>query len=195
MIQSWLSADGWLARLIVSIVLGGLVGFERQVHGRPAGLRTHMLVCLGATLMTLSGLLLAQGPTTPGLAQNRCHADCGRHYYRNRFFRRRRHYSHRGFGARIDDRGLYLVLCRFGRPDRIRLSADRRHSYRVGIADPDRVDLCGRVDSPLLLSRFGHHGSAERSGGLRKGLSRSFGGSSHQNPGCRIGTQSRAAAS
>ena len=37
-------------RLLLAVALGGVIGFERQLHGRPAGLRTHVLVCLGATL-------------------------------------------------------------------------------------------------------------------------------------------------
>ena len=41
---------GILLRLFVSILLGGAVGLERQAHGRAAGLRTHILVCLGSTL-------------------------------------------------------------------------------------------------------------------------------------------------
>ena len=55
--------DIWLMRLIVSAVLGGVVGFERQYHGRAAGLRTHMLVCMGATLITLAGILLSSDAT------------------------------------------------------------------------------------------------------------------------------------
>jgi len=42
-----------LAKLLVSILLGGLIGIERQMHGRPAGLRTHILVCMGATLVMM----------------------------------------------------------------------------------------------------------------------------------------------
>lgn len=41
------------ARLIVAVVLSGLIGLERESHGRPAGLRTHILVGLGATLVML----------------------------------------------------------------------------------------------------------------------------------------------
>ncbi len=39
-----------LLRLFLSILLGGAIGVERQAHGRAAGLRTHILVCLGSTL-------------------------------------------------------------------------------------------------------------------------------------------------
>lgn len=36
------------SRLLLAAVLGAVVGFERESHERPAGLRTHMLVCLAA---------------------------------------------------------------------------------------------------------------------------------------------------
>jgi putative Mg2+ transporter-C (MgtC) family protein len=40
-------------RLIVAVVLGGVLGYERERRGAPAGLRTHMLVALGAALFVL----------------------------------------------------------------------------------------------------------------------------------------------
>lgn len=42
-----------LIRLAAAILLGAIVGFERQKHEWAAGLRTHMLVCLGASLIML----------------------------------------------------------------------------------------------------------------------------------------------
>lgn len=42
-------------RLFLAVILGAFVGFERERHGRAAGLRTHILVCLGATVATLIG--------------------------------------------------------------------------------------------------------------------------------------------
>lgn len=44
-----------LIRLVLATLLGGFVGFERERHGRAAGLRTHILVCLGSTMATLIG--------------------------------------------------------------------------------------------------------------------------------------------
>lgn len=41
-------------RLVLAVVLGGFIGFERGRSGRPAGLRTHILVCLGATLAMMT---------------------------------------------------------------------------------------------------------------------------------------------
>ena len=43
-------------RLLLTLVLSGLVGFERQVHRRDAGLRTHILVALGSCLIMLTSL-------------------------------------------------------------------------------------------------------------------------------------------
>lgn len=40
-------------RLLISAALGGLLGYEREMKGKAAGLRTHMLVALGATLFIL----------------------------------------------------------------------------------------------------------------------------------------------
>jgi putative Mg2+ transporter-C (MgtC) family protein len=46
--------------LLVSTVLGTLVGWERQMGRKPAGLRTHTLVCLGSTLFVLMTAHAAQ---------------------------------------------------------------------------------------------------------------------------------------
>jgi putative Mg2+ transporter-C (MgtC) family protein len=45
-----------MLRLLVSSILGGLIGFERQIHRRDAGMRTHMLVALGSCLIMLTSL-------------------------------------------------------------------------------------------------------------------------------------------
>lgn len=42
-------------KLIVALILGGLVGLEREHDKRPAGLRTNTLICLGATLFGIIG--------------------------------------------------------------------------------------------------------------------------------------------
>lgn len=43
-----------LLRLISASVLGAIVGFEREKAGKPAGLRTHILVCLGTAIVVLA---------------------------------------------------------------------------------------------------------------------------------------------
>jgi len=45
-----------IIRLILATGLSGLIGIERQESHKPAGLRTHVLVCIGATLVTLVGI-------------------------------------------------------------------------------------------------------------------------------------------
>ncbi|CAN7439780.1 MgtC/SapB family protein [Pseudomonas solani] len=40
-------------RVLLAALLGGLLGFEREQHGKAAGIRTHMLVALGAALFVL----------------------------------------------------------------------------------------------------------------------------------------------
>lgn len=43
-----------LLRIILSLILGGILGLERGMKNRPAGFRTYMLVCLGATLVMMT---------------------------------------------------------------------------------------------------------------------------------------------
>jgi putative Mg2+ transporter-C (MgtC) family protein len=45
-----------ILRLLLALVLSGLVGFERQIHRRTAGPRTHILVSLGSCLVMLTSL-------------------------------------------------------------------------------------------------------------------------------------------
>ena len=46
-----------VARLLTAIVLGGVLGLEREAKGRAAGLRTHILVCVGSALFVMAPLL------------------------------------------------------------------------------------------------------------------------------------------
>lgn len=48
-------------RLVVSVVLGGIIGFERQQRGKTAGLRTHVLVSLGSCLVSILSVNLYMG--------------------------------------------------------------------------------------------------------------------------------------
>jgi putative Mg2+ transporter-C (MgtC) family protein len=42
-----------ITRLVLAAILGGLIGMERQLKHRPAGLRTNLFICLGAAMYTL----------------------------------------------------------------------------------------------------------------------------------------------
>jgi putative Mg2+ transporter-C (MgtC) family protein len=53
-------ATTWL-RLVAAVLIGGVIGVDRELHHKPAGLRTHGLVALGAALITLVAIQLS-GP-------------------------------------------------------------------------------------------------------------------------------------
>jgi putative Mg2+ transporter-C (MgtC) family protein len=53
-ISSFTSPDMW-QRIIVSIVCGALVGLDRQLRGKPAGIRTSSLITLGTTIFVMLG--------------------------------------------------------------------------------------------------------------------------------------------
>lgn len=55
-----------LAQLVISALCASIIGYEREMHGRPAGLRTHILVSVGATLFTLASVRLGVGNGDPG---------------------------------------------------------------------------------------------------------------------------------
>jgi putative Mg2+ transporter-C (MgtC) family protein len=48
-----------MLRLIVAAILGGAIGLEREIHRKPAGLRTNMFICIGAALYTILSFKLA----------------------------------------------------------------------------------------------------------------------------------------
>lgn len=50
-----------LLRLTASVVVGGLIGLDRNLHGKPTGIRTLGLVCLGACVLTLATASLPDG--------------------------------------------------------------------------------------------------------------------------------------
>lgn len=52
-----------LIRLILAVVVGGLIGYEREFKNRPAGFRTHILVCVGAAVTSMIQLYAIQDTT------------------------------------------------------------------------------------------------------------------------------------
>lgn len=54
---NWLSV---ILRLVLAVILGGCIGSERGRHGRAAGLRTHILICVGAAMTSLTGLFVSE---------------------------------------------------------------------------------------------------------------------------------------
>lgn len=49
-----------IIRVFLSVLIGGLIGVEREIKNRPAGLRTYMVVCLGACLIMLTNQYVFQ---------------------------------------------------------------------------------------------------------------------------------------
>lgn len=67
---SWPQPEN-VTRVLVAIVLGGIVGLERELRDKPAGFRTIILICLGACLFTLLSQAIggAEGESTRIAAQ------------------------------------------------------------------------------------------------------------------------------
>ena len=64
---------GLLGRLVLAAVLGGLIGLERELRAKPAGLRTNLLICMGAALLmevsiSVAGLTHGASPVEGGRA-------------------------------------------------------------------------------------------------------------------------------
>lgn len=59
----WYEFGDILLRLGIAAGIGGMLGLEREIHGRWAGLRTHMLVAMGAAVFCVAGLKLAPNPS------------------------------------------------------------------------------------------------------------------------------------
>lgn len=60
--MSFPSLDGWmevLLRLLAATAVGAIVGLNRELRDKPAGLRTHTLVAVGSALLTVTAIQLA----------------------------------------------------------------------------------------------------------------------------------------
>ncbi len=66
-----------IGKLLLAAIFGGMIGFEREIHGRPAGFRTHLLVSLGACLFVITSIHFytvygnASGIGSPGVDPGR----------------------------------------------------------------------------------------------------------------------------
>ncbi len=63
-----LSESSLVIRLVVAAILGGIIGIEREIMNRTAGLRTHVMVSIGATLFTVLSIYFFDydhGPRDP----------------------------------------------------------------------------------------------------------------------------------
>jgi len=58
-LQQWDMVGGAAGRLVTACLLGGLIGLEREVKRKAAGMRTNLLICMGAAFFTLLSAVLA----------------------------------------------------------------------------------------------------------------------------------------
>jgi len=53
--------SSYLTRLIIALLIGGAIGLEREFKGKPAGMRTNMLICVGSCLIMIISIEIAAG--------------------------------------------------------------------------------------------------------------------------------------
>ena len=62
-VEQMLFSQGTTTRLLMACAMGAVVGLEREWRHKASGLRTNMMICMGAALFTvLSGVLAGDGP-------------------------------------------------------------------------------------------------------------------------------------
>src|SRR3954467_11106111 len=57
-------------KLLISVLIGGIIGAEREFHNKSAGLRTLMLICLGSTLFTMFSMEIGAHTSPDRIASN-----------------------------------------------------------------------------------------------------------------------------
>jgi putative Mg2+ transporter-C (MgtC) family protein len=60
-----------LLKLGLAVILGGVIGLEREIAGKPAGLRTNILICVGAALLTDVSVLMVERSGMRGIDPTR----------------------------------------------------------------------------------------------------------------------------
>lgn len=61
-----MSLEQVLVRTLAAVLIGTLIGSERARHGRAAGMRTHILVCLGSCMTSMTSVFVAQATDMGG---------------------------------------------------------------------------------------------------------------------------------
>ena len=56
-----LTLQSIVLRTVLAMLFSGILGYEREKKGRPAGFRTYMVVCLGSAIAMMTGIYLNQG--------------------------------------------------------------------------------------------------------------------------------------
>lgn len=61
-----LTLESTVLRMLLAVICGGVIGIEREFKRRPAGFRTHILICVGAAMTTMTGQYLYDYAGYPG---------------------------------------------------------------------------------------------------------------------------------
>jgi putative Mg2+ transporter-C (MgtC) family protein len=67
-LQQLVVVNGAIGRLLLACLLGGVVGLEREINRKAAGVRTNLLICMGSAFFTLLSAVLA-GDNSPNKGQ------------------------------------------------------------------------------------------------------------------------------
>lgn len=59
-----------IVKLLIAVLIGGIIGAEREYHNKSAGLRTLMLICLGSTLFTMFSMEIGEHTSPDRIASN-----------------------------------------------------------------------------------------------------------------------------
>lgn len=59
-----------IIKLLIAVLIGGIIGAEREYHNKSAGLRTLMLICLGSALFTMFSMEIGQHTSPDRIASN-----------------------------------------------------------------------------------------------------------------------------
>lgn len=58
--------SSYLVRLVIALLVGGAIGLEREFKGKPAGMRTNMLICIGSCLLMIISIEIARSAPRVG---------------------------------------------------------------------------------------------------------------------------------
>lgn len=67
----------YFIRMILAIIIGGIIGLEREIRGRQAGVRTQMLICLGSSMCSVLCILLLKDKFTGDIFRLAAAVICG----------------------------------------------------------------------------------------------------------------------
>ncbi|MET3886892.1 hypothetical protein ABIE54_005781 [Chitinophagaceae bacterium OAS944] len=59
-----------VVKLLIAVLIGGIIGAEREYHNKSAGLRTLMLICIGSTLFTIFSMEIGEHTSPDRIASN-----------------------------------------------------------------------------------------------------------------------------